>query len=76
MDAMDRKFERAAAPVASSSSRSNEAFTSADVTATPSLNLASGSSLNVSVNPSAENSQLSATAGTTSSSALWRTSGS
>ncbi len=76
IDAMERKLERAAAAVASSRRRVKEAFTSSEVTGLPSLNLALALSLKVSVRPSAENSQLSAMAGTTSSAGFSRTSGS
>ena len=76
IEAIERKFERAAAAVSSSSRRSNEAFTSAEVTCAPSENFALGLSLKVSVRPSAENSQLSAIAGTTLRLGSSRTSGS
>ncbi|MNL42819.1 hypothetical protein D3C87_1653000 [compost metagenome] len=76
MLAIERKFERATAAVASSRMRSNEAFTSAEVTWAPLVNLALGSSLKVSVLASAENSQLEAMAGMTLRSASKRTSGS
>ena len=76
IEAIEVKFARAAAAVASSSRRSNEAFTSAEVTASPVENLAFGSSLKVSVSPSAENSQLVAMAGDTLYLASRRTSGS
>ena len=52
MLAIDRKLARAAAPVFSSRMRSNEALTSAEVTAVPSWNFALGSSLKVSSLPS------------------------
>ncbi len=56
--------------------RSKEAFTSAEVTASPVENFAFGSSLKVSVSPSAENSQLVAMAGATLYCASRRTRGS
>jgi len=76
IEAIERKLARAAAAVSSLSNRSNDALTSAEVTASPVENFAFGSSLKVSVWPSAENSQLCATAGTTLYCASRRTSGS
>src|SRR3569833_3534738 len=75
MVSIERKFERAAAEVASSRMRWNDAFTSAEVTCAPLVNLALGSSVKVSVLPSAAKSHLLAMAGTTLSFASSRTSG-
>src|SRR3569832_1834345 len=63
MVSMLRKFERAAAAVASSRMRVNDAFTSAEVACDPLVNLALWSSLKVSVLPSAGGARRAAGAG-------------